>query len=138
VSVARDEEPDVRFHFDHDLRAAAHARREVAAILRDPDDPIAEDVRLATSELVANVVRHTNDGGEVRAWDPQPDVPLRVEVEDREPTLPQIPTHMPSVGGRGLAIVDAVADAWGVEVGPASKVVWAEFDRTRRRREAPE
>ena len=31
-----------------------------------PDDPIADDVRLAASGLVTNVVRHTADGGELR------------------------------------------------------------------------
>ena len=73
--------PDVRFEFEHDRRAATEARHEVDRLLSEPDDPIADDVPLATSELVTNVVRHTDDGGELRAWDPRPDVPLRLEVE---------------------------------------------------------
>ena len=101
-------------------------------ILSDPDDPIAEDVRLATSELVNNVVRHTADGGELRAWDPRPDVPLRVEVQDPDPGVPAIPSETSPIGGRGLAIVDAVADDWGVEPQSNGKIVWAEFDRNRR------
>jgi len=129
------EEPDVRFRIHHDQRAAAGARHELDHLLTDPDDPIADDVRLATSELVSNVVRHTDDGGEMRAWDPRPDVPLRLEVEDTDPAVPAIPAEQPGVGGLGLAIVDAVADDWGVDEQPAGKVVWAEFDRERRQAE---
>jgi hypothetical protein len=47
-------------------------------MLNDPNDPIADDVRATTSELVTNAIRHTYDGGELRAWDPRPDVPLRL------------------------------------------------------------
>ena len=101
-------------------------------MLSESDDPIAADVRLATSELVTNVVRHTRDGGELRAWDPRPDVPLRIEVEDPDPGLPAIPVERPAIGGHGLSIVNAVADEWGVEQRPPGKVVWAEFDRNKR------
>jgi anti-sigma regulatory factor (Ser/Thr protein kinase) len=101
-------------------------------LLNVPDDPIADDVRLAASELVTNVVTHTDDGGELRAWDPRPDVPLRLEVEDPDPALPEIPAQTPSIGGRGLSIVDQIADDWGVDQQPPGKVVWAEFDRNRR------
>ena len=127
-----DREPDLRYDFGHDHRAPAEARREVDRLLPEPDDPIADDVRLTASELVTNVVRHTDDGGEVRAWDPRPAVPLRLEVEDADPSLPEIPAETPAIGGRGLAIVDQVADDWGVEAQPPGKVVWAEFDRNRR------
>jgi anti-sigma regulatory factor (Ser/Thr protein kinase) len=132
VDRADDREPDVRYEFGHDRRAASGARRQVDDMLSEPDDPIADDVRLATSELVSNVLRHTADGGELRAWDPRPDVPVRLEVEDADPTLPQIPDESPAIGGRGLRIVEAVADAWGVEQRPTRKIVVAEFDRDQR------
>jgi anti-sigma regulatory factor (Ser/Thr protein kinase) len=134
VTGADEHEPDLRYEFGHDRRAAAEARRRIEAMLTDPADPIADDVRLTTSELVTNVVMHTADGGELRAWDPQPDVPLRLEVEDRDPAVPASPAEPPPVGGRGLAIVDAVADDWGIDEQPSGKVVWAEFDRSRRQR----
>jgi anti-sigma regulatory factor (Ser/Thr protein kinase) len=132
VPATGDHEPDLRYEFGHDPRAPSEARREVDRLLPEPDDPIADDVRLTTSELVTNVVKHTDDGGEVRAWDPRPDVPLRLEVEDSDPSLPEVPVEAPAVGGRGLAIVDQVADDWGVEPQSPGKVVWAEFDRNRR------
>ena len=122
----------MRYVFDHDLSAPRGARRAVDDLLTDPDDVIAEDVRLTASELVTNTVLHTDSGGELRMWDPQPDVPLRLEVEDRDPTLPAIPVVEPETGGRGLIIVDAAAEEWGVEQLPEGKIVWAEFDRSRR------
>jgi anti-sigma regulatory factor (Ser/Thr protein kinase) len=130
-------DPDVRYEFDHSPRAAAHARDEIDQLLNEPDDPIADDVRLATSELVTNVVEHTSDGGELRAWDPRPDVPLRLEVEDGGPGRPEIPAHKPKVGGLGLSIVDTVSDRWGVDDAAPGKVVWAEFDRHLRAVAAP-
>ena len=80
----RKHEPDVRFRFDHDVRAIRQARKRLDPLLSEPDDVIAADVRLATSEMVTNVIAHTDGGGEMRAWDPQPDVPFRVEVEDHD------------------------------------------------------
>lgn len=55
---------------------------------------------------------------------------LRIEVtdtlDDRLPT-PQLPTPE-SESGRGLLLVDALADRWGVTPGlPPRKTVWAEL-----------
>jgi anti-sigma regulatory factor (Ser/Thr protein kinase) len=94
----------------------------------DPNDSIADSVTLTASELVTNVVLHTDSGGLMQAWDPKPDIPLRLEVEDHDPTIPTTRDN-PITGGRGLTIVDNVADAWGVEPTPDGKVVWAEFNR---------
>lgn len=99
-------------------------------LLDNIDDPISADVELVTSELVTNVVVHTNHGGVLRAWDPKPDVPLRLEVEDSDDHVPAAVPVLSAIGGRGLFIVDAASDAWGVNalVG-GGKVFWAEFDR---------
>ena len=128
-----DRPPDVDLAFGHDLDAPRRARRAIRRLVADPDDPIAEAVVLSASELVTNTLRHTDDGGTMRAWDPRPDVPLRLEVEDDDPTIPQLPTNPAPTrpGGRGLIIVQEVADEWGVEATDSGKVVWAEFDRNR-------
>lgn len=131
----RKHEPDVRFRFGHDARAARQARKCLDPLLDQPDDLIAADVRLATSELVTNVIVHTDGGGEMRAWDPTPDVPLRVEVEDHSSAPAVIPVHSPQVGGRGLSIVASISDRWGSDPQPHGKIVWAEFDRDQRRRQ---
>lgn len=60
---------------------------------------------------------------------------LRIEVTDtRGDRLPPGPgvVDMPAgdaESGRGLLIVEALADRWGVDLGPAPrKTVWAEID----------
>ena len=122
------DEPDVRLEFDNDEAAPRLARQALSSIFTEPDDPIADAVTLTASELVTNVVRHTNSSGVMQAWDPKPDIPLRLEVEDHEPAVPVIEGE-PDVGGFGLSIVEKVADAWGVDPTTEGKVVWAEFNR---------
>ena len=56
---------------------------------------------------------------------------LRIEVTDtRGDDLPRRqPLSTDAVSGRGLLLVEALADRWGVEVGPVPrKTVWAELD----------
>jgi anti-sigma regulatory factor (Ser/Thr protein kinase) len=86
-----------------------------------------DDVALLTSELATNAVLHgqrpivvTVEAREDR---------LRVEVEDAAAAMPAELELGPEVErGRGLAIVDAVADEWGAErVAGKGKVVWAEL-----------
>ncbi|MFC5171479.1 ATP-binding protein [Streptomyces mutomycini] len=63
------------------------------------------------------------------------DALLRIEVTDaRGERLPPAPGTVDLPGdeaesGRGLLIVGALADRWGIDVGPAPrKTVWAELD----------
>ena len=121
-------DPDVRFEFDNDDAAPRLARQALASIFTGLDDPIADAVTLTASELVTNVVRHTDSSGVMRVWDPKPDTPLRLEVEDHDPAIPAIAKHQ-GVGGRGLTLVDELADAWGVDPTTDGKLVWAEFNR---------
>ncbi|MFF7458074.1 ATP-binding protein [Kitasatospora sp. NPDC008115] len=60
---------------------------------------------------------------------------LRIEVSDcrgdRQPALPAAGCPTESCSGRGLTLVDALADRWGtVPRDPNSKTVWAELDLT--------
>ena len=60
---------------------------------------------------------------------------LRIEVTDtRGDRLPRPHPQLPSTdaeSGRGLLLVEALADRWGVEQGPVPrKTVWAELDRS--------
>ena len=124
-------QPDVSITFAHDPASPRRVRRALEPLLSDDDDPIAPDVNIVASELVSNVVQHTGGGGTVAAWDPKPDVPFRLEVGDRDDAT--IQSRAPSDrGGRGLGIVDQLADAWGVDHHSEGKTVWAEFDRTTR------
>ena len=116
-----------------DEHAAADRRQTGVASV---EDPIERPLLLAASEMVANVVRHTAHGGVLRVWDPRPEVPLRMEVEDDDPRLPVPPgagAGANTDGGRGLMILAAIADDWGAFTTAGGKVVWAEFDRNRPR-----
>ncbi len=126
--------PDIAMKFAGELGSPGKVRLVLRRLFSDGADPIAADVVLAASELVSNVVQHTDGGGWVRAWDPKPDVPFLLEVED---TSPQLDVSSPATehGGHGLEIVQAVADDWGVRPQQDGKTVWASFDRNKRSRE---
>ncbi|MFD5470406.1 ATP-binding protein [Streptomyces sp. NPDC127105] len=115
------------------LTLGEHSARHIRRIVRSCLDDwglagLADAVELAVTELVANVVRHVPDrrctllvlrqtGG------------VRVEVTDGSPQLPAVPLDLSpeAEGGRGLLLVDAVTDRWGVEPrGGAGKTVWFE------------
>jgi anti-sigma regulatory factor (Ser/Thr protein kinase) len=108
--------------------SAASARRFVAAALRRwgcPDDFI-ELVLLLTSELVTNAYRHA--GTETRVSVRFDDDCTRVEVRDvgrGEPELQPLDTDR--VDGRGLQIVDALADRWGYHSNAGGTAVWFEL-----------
>jgi anti-sigma regulatory factor (Ser/Thr protein kinase) len=134
--VEPDKSPDVVFRFPRESTAPGQARR-VLAQLFEPGDPIAEAVTMSASELVTNVVLHTDGGGEMRTWDPKPDVPLRLEIEDTGAGTPSVMPNQPErITGRGLGILNALADSWGTFRTSVGKVVWAEFDRNKPRPDA--
>jgi len=60
---------------------------------------------------------------------------IRISVSDGVATGidTEVASHAVAVGassGRGLRIIDAFADRWGVSVGPAGKTVWCEIALT--------
>ena len=80
---------------------------------------------LVVSELASNAVSHAQTPFTV-------DVSLhdrvRIEVSDRDATLPEAGSASPlDDHGRGLALVDALADRWGVEQRRGGKTVWCEL-----------
>ena len=78
------------------------------------------------SELVSNAVRQGD--GPVRIRLELLDQSLRVDVFDRGHRMPQIADLEPeSTGGRGLQIIDSLADAWGVLEQDDGKTVWAQI-----------
>jgi anti-sigma regulatory factor (Ser/Thr protein kinase) len=104
------------------------ARRFVGAALRrwgaGPD--AVESAQLLVSELVTNAVVHA--GSAVRLTVILRDSRIRVEVTDHDDALPRMrPLEMDSPGGRGLGIVDGLADAWGSDSRRDGKAVWFEL-----------
>jgi anti-sigma regulatory factor (Ser/Thr protein kinase)/PAS domain-containing protein len=79
---------------------------------------------LLTSELVTNAIRHA--GGPVTVVVRYTGAEVRIEVGDSGPPA-QLAVPEPdddALGGRGLLLVDRVADAWGVGRNVRGKHVW--------------
>jgi anti-sigma regulatory factor (Ser/Thr protein kinase) len=110
--------------------SAASARRFVEAAMqrwRCPDDLI-ERALLVTSELVTNAYRHARSESRLSIrLDGQR---VRIEVHDGGSGDVKLrPPDSARTDGRGLYIVDALADRWGHYRVRHGAVVWVEFDR---------
>ncbi|MFF9012305.1 ATP-binding protein [Streptomyces sp. NPDC014870] len=112
-----------------DLTAVPEVRHALRRMLRTWGGPGASDVaELLTSELVTNALIHTDHGAVVTAT-VVPDS-LRVEVRDFVPGVPEprVPVADDGTNGRGLVLVQELADSWGVEDHGVGKVVWFELN----------
>ncbi|MFH9708426.1 ATP-binding protein [Streptomyces luteogriseus] len=93
-----------------------------------PLDPAAHIV----AELASNAATHSRvPGRDFRLTLYAVGSTLRIEVTDtRGDHLPQVQHPSPhSESGRGLVLVDALADRWGTAAGPyPRKTVWAECE----------
>ncbi|MFF4849890.1 SpoIIE family protein phosphatase [Streptomyces sp. NPDC001194] len=88
-----------------------------------------DEIELVADELIVNALMHT-DGPAIVTLRvlTGPQRRLRVEVADRSSALPRRREAGESgVSGRGLMLVDRLADVWGVEPRGSGKCVWCEF-----------
>jgi serine phosphatase RsbU (regulator of sigma subunit)/anti-sigma regulatory factor (Ser/Thr protein kinase) len=90
------------------------------------DDASDGDVQLLTTELAANVINHAGDPSMTVIVRYLGTV-VRVEVGDGSRAQPR-PRHASDedIDGRGLALVEALAQAWGVQPTRTGKRVWFE------------
>ncbi|MFD8691330.1 SpoIIE family protein phosphatase [Streptomyces sp. NPDC059651] len=114
----------------NDPEALSSARHMIRAAVRAwGAKGRADEVELAADELTTNALMHTDGGAivTIRVLT-GPERRLRVDVEDRSSALPRRRDAGESgVSGRGLMLVDQLADAWGVESRGTGKCVWCEF-----------
>jgi len=108
------------------ITAARHVVLELLRVWGTPQDR--DDAALLVTELVANVVDHV--GGEAsltleltssEGW-------LRIAVRDGSsvcPVVQELSQERPR--GRGLRMVQAIADRWGSEDHQGGKRVWFEL-----------
>ncbi|MER5513621.1 ATP-binding protein [Streptomyces sp. NPDC002677] len=112
-----------------DLRAVPEARRELRELLRHWGKPGRSEIaELLTSELVTNALVHTDREAVLTAVVGPGQ--LRVEVRDFVGRRPRVcaPDTGDGTHGRGLVLVDSLADAWGVQPHEVGKSVWFELD----------
>ncbi|MCX5375143.1 ATP-binding protein [Streptomyces sp. NBC_00091] len=116
-----------------DLKAVGEVRRALRELLRHrcrgEMAEVADVAELLITELVTNALVHTEQGAEVSATVRAGR--LRVEVRDHTARLPRpyVPSADDGTHGRGLLLVQALADAWGVDplAMGRGKVVWFEL-----------
>ncbi|WP_411102691.1 SpoIIE family protein phosphatase [Streptomyces sp. cmx-4-9] len=111
-----------------DQEAPALARHLIrAAVAAWGAEDRADAIVLAADELMTNALVHTEGGGEV-SMRLTAEGRIRIEVEDHSSALPQRREADDwAVSGRGLMLVEQLADAWGVEPRGGGKGVWCEF-----------
>lgn len=114
--------------------APARAREFIARIVaHTPGPPPDGDLQLLVSELVTNAVIHGGADGDnvIRLEAELAEERIRVSVSDpgtatelvaSAPLDPRLP------GGWGLALVEELADRWGMTTDPITRV-WFEFVR---------
>ncbi|MFJ6634123.1 ATP-binding protein [Streptomyces sp. NPDC091376] len=90
---------------------------------------LVDAAQLCVTELVANVVRHVGPETPTTLRVSMSGTNLRIEVED--PDTRALPALMSAQAddeaGRGMALVDAMAERWGVALRPDSKITWCEL-----------
>ncbi len=109
--------------------SVAKIRRFAVDAARSHDPAIDTDVvALLVSELATNAMLHGEGQVKVRVLARRAGV--RVEVGDASSQRPSRPVpSLDAEGGRGIALVEALASAWGVESSSINgKTVWFELD----------
>jgi anti-sigma regulatory factor (Ser/Thr protein kinase) len=108
--------------------SAGSARRFVGAALRrwDVSDAVIEVALLLTSELVTNTYRHADSDARVSVLR-RPGL-VRVEVHDSgEGGVQRRPLDPEQPDGRGLNIVETLAQGWGCMSSEGGTLVWFEL-----------
>jgi anti-sigma regulatory factor (Ser/Thr protein kinase) len=115
----------------HAASSVAVARRRLSSELTASGvyESVIDDASVIVSELLSNALRHARPlpSGQVRlAWDRNGDL-IELEVSDGgSSTEPRRgPGTLSSLGGRGLGIVEALSEGWGVRHDEDSTTVWA-------------
>ena len=110
--------------------SAATARRLAETVLRQGwavQATTTEHAVLLVSELVGNAVRHTGAHTFGMRMHRRRNS-FRIEVRDPSRGLPcLLPVNELDVSGRGLWLVDRLADRWGVDLLPRGKSTWFEM-----------
>lgn len=105
------------------------ARRFVSDTLAScPDTDLVDAASLLVSELVTNAFLHADSPTMVVIDASGEHAAIRVEVHDDCATAPRLGSFEPYASdGRGLALVDAMSERWGVDQDTDGKRVWFEL-----------
>jgi anti-sigma regulatory factor (Ser/Thr protein kinase) len=111
-------------------RSVAIGRRFVRDTL-GTRHPALETVALSVSELATNAIMHTpsGDGGHLTIGIVATGHVVRTEVtnDGTMATKPCVRRDAEAENGRGILIIEALADSWGVVEHSGTTTVWVEF-----------
>jgi anti-sigma regulatory factor (Ser/Thr protein kinase) len=93
--------------------------------------PALEKVALSVSELATNAIMHTpsGDGGQLTIGVTATGHVVRAEVtnDGTMAAKPCVRRDAEAENGRGILIIEALADSWGVTEDSGTTTVWVEF-----------
>jgi anti-sigma regulatory factor (Ser/Thr protein kinase) len=119
---------EIRLRLDPHPSACAEARHAVRDLCRDAAlDHVCVNAELLTSELVANAVRHATSLVTVLAVTEGDTLTVTVgdDGPDAGPIRPVATEQNPEAeSGRGLLLVDTLAERWGSTQQEAERRVW--------------
>jgi len=106
--------------------SVSYARSWVKGVL-GAGHPAVENVMLIVSELVTNSIRHSRSGqgGRIRVAITEGDGLVHGDVTDEGgESVPRVCRNPEGEGGRGMFLVEQIAQEWGFHDDAAGRVVW--------------
>ena len=88
---------------------------------------ITDDATLLVSEMVTNAIRHTDGKSTLKLQRLAGRVRMTVTDTETRPPSPTMRVDPTATSGRGMRLIDALADAWGVDPTGSGKSVWADL-----------
>jgi anti-sigma regulatory factor (Ser/Thr protein kinase) len=129
AQVDRRAAPRTVIDVEHSLQGPAQARAAVnEAAQRLGLGEVCDDIVLLVSELVTNAVRYAEPPVRLELQPRADDVVVAVRDGSPQPPAPR-PADEAAEGGRGMLLVDMLADDHGVRTDPPGKSVWARVPR---------
>jgi anti-sigma regulatory factor (Ser/Thr protein kinase) len=102
------------------------ARHFVRDVLRDQSPEVLDAAELMACELATNCVQHARCDFELVI---HAEGRIRVEVRDTDQGTPVVGHPAPEDrSGRGLRIVEAMSDTWGIIPSTSGKTVWFDLE----------
>jgi anti-sigma regulatory factor (Ser/Thr protein kinase) len=110
----------------------AEVRRWTTAALADLDEEVVSAAQLVLTEIVSNAYDHAGTPNVMRLWRDRRSHRICLEVDNPSPWPPVLSAQRPDAPrGRGLLLVDELADDWGSHRRPGGgKTVWATIGST--------
>jgi anti-sigma regulatory factor (Ser/Thr protein kinase) len=125
---------DLQLALPAEAASVPEARRALARLLKESalPDELSADISLLAGELVTNAIKHgSREGDEIRLRVERRAGCVRIAVDDaaRGSSVPQVLSQdVQRAGGRGLGMIDRIADRWGEQIVGGRNEVWFEIE----------